>query len=250
MKNIKRLITAAALGLPAVSIASPSDNVRTPAVEYGEREIEVKYGTEKMKDSEGGERTSDGSVAFGYGATQWWFTEIYAKWKKEGGEKTKYDAFEWENKFQLTEPNKYAVDLGAFIEVEVPRDRAEGYEIAFGPLFQFDTGPIRWNVNPWFEKVVSSKEEGEHPLELGYQVQAAYRLPNGMDVGVQAFGEMGKWNNWEPHHEQEHRIGPAVFGKVKLGEGRQAIKYNAALLFGLTDGTPRNTFRLQAEYEF
>ncbi len=48
----------------------------------------------------------------------------------------------------------------------------------------------------------------------------------------------------------QQRIGPAIFGKVKLGEGRQAIRYNAAFLFGETPATPRHTFRLQAEYEF
>ena len=189
MKNIQRLIAAAALGLPAFAWAGPSGYVRTPAVEYGEREIDLKYGTEKMKDSEGGERTSAGSVGFGYGGTQWWFTEVYGKWKKDGADKTRYDAFEWENKFQLTEPNRYAADVGLFVELEVPKERAEGYEWAFGPLFQFDTGPIRWNLNPVFEKVTHSEEGGSHPLELLYQAQAAYRLPSGIDVGVQAFGE-------------------------------------------------------------
>ena len=250
MNKLPRLLAAAALGLPAVAMAGASDYVRVPSVEYGEREIDIKYGTEKMKDSEGGERTSDGSAGFGYGVTQWWFTEAYLKWKKEGGEKTKYDAFEWENKFQLTEPNKYPVDVGFFIEIERPRERAEGYEWAFGPLFQFDTGPIRWNVNPVLEKVTGSKLEGPHPLELGYQLQAAYRLSNGMDIGVQAFGELGKWSDWEPHNEQLHRIGPAIFGKVKLGEGRQTLRYNAAFLWGQTNATPQHTFRIQAEYEF
>ena len=202
-----------------------------------------------MKDSEGGERKSQGAIAVGYGATPWWFTEAYVKYQKEGADKTRYDAWEWENRFQLTETNKYPVDLGLFTELEFPRNRDEGYEFAFGPLVQFDTGPLRWNTNVFFEKVYRSREAGEHPTEIGYQVQAAYRLPNGMDVGVQAFGEMGKWNDWEPKNEQEHRIGPAVFGKVKLG-GREQVKYNAAYLFGLTDGTPKNTFRVQVEYEF
>jgi hypothetical protein len=250
MRNNLRLLAAVALGLPAIALAAPSDYVRIPGVEYGEREIDFKYGTEKAKDSEGGERFSAGSVGFGYGATPWWFTEAYLKYEKEGGGKTKYDAFEWENKFQLTEPNEYPVDLGFFIEIERPQERAEGYEWAFGPLFQFDTGPIRWNVNPVLEKVTGSTLEGPHPLELGYQLQAAYRLSNGMDVGVQAFGDLGKWNDWAPHSEQLHRIGPAIFGQVKIGEGHQDLRYNAAFLWGQTNATPQHTFRIQAEYEF
>ena len=58
---------------------APPTTFTTPTVEYGEREIDFKYGTEKMKDSEGGGRTVRGSVGFGYGATQWWFTEAYVK---------------------------------------------------------------------------------------------------------------------------------------------------------------------------
>ena len=251
MKKTFRLLAAAALGLPALALAGPADYVRTPTVEYGEREIDFKYGTEKMEDSEGGGRLSVGSLGLGYGATQWWFTEAYVKFHKEPGAKSKYDAFEWENKVQLTETNKYFVDVGFFAEIEIPREHPEeGYELAFGPLFQFDTGPLRWNANVFFEKVVRSREEGAHPLEMGYQLQGAYRLPSGIDVGVQAFGELGEWKDWEPRSEQKHRIGPAVFGKVKLGDGRQAIKYNAAYLFGETHATPRHTFRLQAEYEF
>jgi hypothetical protein len=249
MKKNFRLLAAVGLGLPASALAGPSDYVYTPSVEYGEREIDFKYGTEEMKASEGGARTSAGSVGLGYGATPWWFTEAYLKWHKEGGDKSKYDAFEWENKFQLTESNKYFADVGLITELEIPRERhVEGYEFKFGPLFQFDTGPLRWNANILFERMFRSHEEGAHPWEMAYQLQAAYRLP-GIDVGVQAFGEMGKWNRWEPRDEQLHRIGPAVFGKVKL-EGRQAIKYNAAFLFGETHATPHHTFRLQAEYEF
>jgi hypothetical protein len=248
MRFAPRLLAAAALGLPIVSHAGPSDYVSYPYVEYGEREIEFKYGTAKAKDANGGERESEGSLSFGYGATQWWFFEAYLKYHKLSGDKTRYDAFEFENKFQLTQPNQYFVDVGLLTEVEIPRQRrVEGYELKVGPLFQFYTGPLTWNANLLFERAVRASEA--HATEMGYQLQARYPLAANLDVGVQAFGEMGQWNHWEPRDEQSHRIGPAVFGKVKL-EGRQAIKYNAAFLFGETKGSPRNMFRLQAEYEF
>ena len=37
-------------------------------------------------------------------------------------------------------------------------------------------------------------------------------------------------------------------GKVRAGE-RQFIRYNAAWLFGVSNATPDNTFRMQVEYE-
>ena len=248
--STSRLIAAVALGLPIVSHAAPSDYVRVPAVEYGEHEIDFKVGTAKAKESEGGERASAASLGYGWGATAWWFTEAYLKFEKNPGEGAKYDAFEWENKFQLTEPNQYFADFGLFTEIEIPRQRrVEGYEFAFGPLVQFDTGPLRWNANLVFERVYRSREEGEHAMEMGYQLQARYALAASTEIGVQAFGDMGKWNKWEPRDEQSHRIGPAIFGKVKLG-GREQVRYNAAVLFGEGGAAPKSTFRLQAEYEF
>lgn len=249
MSKSLRLLAAAALALPAVSHAGVEDYIRESSVEYGEREIDFKAGSARLKDARGGGRESAAAIGLGWGVTQHWFTEAYVKYEKNPGERTKYDAWEWENRFQLTEPNQYFVDVGLHTEIEVPRDRNEGYEISFGPLFHFDTGSVRWNANPVFEKVVRSREEGPHPTELGYQLQARYAVRPNFDVGFQAFGTMGKWDHWEPGKEQEHKIGPAVVGKVKLG-GRETVKYNAAWLFGVSDAAPRNTLRMQVEYEF
>ena len=44
-------------------------------------------------------------------------------------------------------------------------------------------------------------------------------------------------------------MGPAIFGKYALG-GRQAIKYNAGLLFDVNGEKWGNTFRAQVEFEF
>jgi hypothetical protein len=249
MRIPTRLLAAAVFLLPALAHADPDEYVQVPAVEYGEKEIDVKYGTRRFNDLD--QRDSAGSIGFGWGGTPWWFTEAYLKYHKEGSDTTRYDAFEWENKFQLTETNKYPVDVGMLVELEVPKEHnVEGYELKVGPLLQWDTGALRWNTNLFFERMIRANDNESHPTELGYQAQVAYRLKNGMDVGVQAFGDMGEWNHWLPSSEQSHRIGPAVFGKIKLGEGRRAIRYNAAWLFGATHASPDNQFRVQAEYEF
>ncbi len=248
MKATVRLLAAVALGLPIVSFAGPADYIYTPSVEYGEREIDFKYGTAQFKDES--IRESAGSIGFGWGARPWWFTEVYLKYEKNPGDRTKYDAFEWENKFQLTEPNQYPVDVGLITEIEIPREHnVEGYELKIGPLFQADTGPIRWNANLLFERVFSGHSGEPHVTELGYQLQARHDLSSDLGFGVQAFGEVGQWNDWAPGGEQTHRAGPAIFGRIKLG-GREQIRYNAAILLKLADGAPDNLFRLQAEYEF
>ena len=248
MSYLARLLGAVALGLPFVAHAGPSDYVYEPAVEYGEREIDFKAGTSKLRNDEG--RESAASLGFGYGATQWWFTEAYLKYEKNPGGSSRYDAFEWENKFQLTETGRYFVDVGFVAELEIPRKHhEEGYELMAGPLFQWDTGDLRWNANLLFERVVGGNSGEPHATEMGYQVQVKHGTRPELEYGIQAFGDMGQWNHWERASEQEHRAGPAIFGKVKLGP-RQTIRYDAALLFGLTKAAADNTFRMQAEYEF
>ena len=242
-------LLAATLGLCLnQAIAGPADYVYTPAVEYGEREIDFKMGSAGKKHEP---KESAASVGFGYGATPWWFTELYAKWKREslndGQPATRFDAFEWENKFQLTETGKYPVDVGFLLEIERPKAHAEGWEVKYGPLFQTEFDKFQFNANLLFQRSYRAAQGGR--LEMSYQLQAKYRYRPQFEFGLQAFADLGKWNRWDHAGEQSQRIGPAIFGKFKL-EGRQAIKYNAAYLVGTTNHSPDRGFRLQVEYEF
>jgi len=187
-------------------------------------------------------------MGYGYGVSQHWWTELYRKYESFASESfTKFDAWEWENKFQLAEQGQYPVDVGFVIELERPRDRSQGYEVLFGPLFQTDIGKLQLNGNLLFQRNI--RADIPHHTEFGYQWQAKYRGKPEFEFGLQGFGEIGTWNHWDPPEERTHRLGPAVFGKLPLG-GRQAVRYNAAWLVGAASGAPRNTFRMQVEYEF
>ena len=244
MRAFQRLAGICVALVPMAVHAGSADYVYTPSVEYGEREIDFKIGSSK---SSGEDRSSAGSIGFGYGVTQRWFTELYAKYQREGPASTRFDAFEWENRFQFTEQGQLPVDIGMVIELERPQNRAEGYEVRLGPLFQTDWDRWVLNVNILLERHFRSQEPSK--TELGYQWQVRYLANGNTDFGVQGFGEVGPWNHWAPTAQQTHRAGPALFGKYKLG-GRSAIKYNAGVLFGLTSGAPDTTVRAQVEYEF
>ena len=229
---------------PALLRAAPNNYVLTPIVEEGEKEIDFKWGVERRRDGSSGTATS---IGFGWGATSWWFTELYGKWHREPGERSTFDAWEWENRFQLTETGKYPVDVGFLLEIERPKDRTEGYELTWGPLLQAEWGAIQGNLNLLWQKHVRATAPFE--TELHYQVQLKYRASEKFEWGAQGLGSFGRWDHWAPSSQQEHQFGPAVFGKFKMGT-KQTIKYNAALLFGATHASPRTTLRLQTEYEF
>jgi len=240
----KYAAACAALGLLCLQSANagPADYVYSPTVERGETELDFKFGSQ-----EGDPRKTLVTLGLGHGVNDWWFTEAYLKFARAGGESLKYDAFEWENKLQLTETGKYPVDVGFVAEIEIPRDHDEGVEFKAGPLFQAETGMWQLNANLLFERKYRAAVSS--PTEIGYQWQVKYRWQPAFEYGLQGFGEMGKWNDWEPSHEQSHKVGPAVFGKIRLSK-QTALKYNAAWLLGLSDGAPDNTLRLQIELEF
>ena len=247
---MKKLIVMFAVGACSLNQASaePADYVSTPDVTYGEREVDFKMGTLSQPNLD---RESAASIGFGYGVTQNWATEVYVKYKRENtdgnGQATFMDAVEWENKFQLTEPGKYPVDSGFLLEIERPKDHIEGYEVKFGPLFQTEFGKTQLNGNVFFKR--NYQADFANPLELSYQWQVKYRWHPKLEYGLQGFGELGNWHDWAPRDEQSHRYGPAIFGKISVGD-RKAIKYNAAYLFDASKVTRSNTFRMQIEYEY
>ena len=233
--------------ISASAFAGPADYVYTPMVEHGEKEIDFKFGTAKLPS---GDTTTVVSLGFGYGATPYWFTEVYLK-TEQSGANPRLNILEWENKFQLTETGKYPIDVGLITELEYPLNlHGEPSEFKIGPLFQTQIDKLQLNGNLLLESKFGGSNAATTTV-FQYQWQAKYRWKQQLEFGLQGFGEMGVWNKWSPSSEQEHKLGPAIFGKIPLRQGvREAIKYNAAWLIGTTQATPHNTFRMQVEYEF
>lgn len=228
------------------AVAGVADYVFTPAVEYGEREIDIKFGAASPP---GGNYNQMTSIGFGLGAQEYWFTEIYFKHKRNGNTIT--NLVEWENKFQLTDTGEYPVDVGLITELEAPLSADVPWEAKIGALLQTEFGRLQLNGNLLFKREFGKADPSGAPYtaQFGYQLQAKYRWKPVLEFGVQCLGDMGEWNNWDEKEKQNRRIGPAVFGKFAL-DNRQALKYNAAWLIGASNAAPNHTFRLQVEHEF
>jgi hypothetical protein len=226
------------------ALAGPAAYVHTPIVEYGEREFELKWGDAKQGD---GTHERQAVIGVGSGVTPWWFTELNVGFEGETGTSTKYEAVEWENVFQLTETGKHAVDAGLLLEIERPRDHAEGWEVTFGPLLQSEVGRVQLNGNVLFERHFDAAEPGE--TELLYEWQVKYRWHPRLEFGLQGFGELGKWDHWAAGSDQSHILGPAIFGRFALG-AHHALRYDAGYLFAASPAAPDRTLRVRLEYEF
>jgi hypothetical protein len=224
--------------------AEPSDYVLMPSVVYGERAIDIKAGSF----SGPGPRNSAGSVAFEYSPTTYWVTELYSAFARCCGMGTRFDAIEWENRFQLTEPGEYAIDWGSVIEVEKPHAAGSGWNLTLGPLMQGEIADrFQWNFNPLLSRNLGGPTGAT--TDVAYQMQVKYRYRQSFEFGAQGLGDLGPWYHWSALQQQTHRLGPAVFGRVPLG-GRRVLYYNAGWLFGLVRGAPSDTVRAQFELEF
>ncbi len=180
------------------------------------------------------------------GVTDYWFSELYVAYAKAGSDVTHLDSVSWQNTFLLIGSDT-PVDVGLYTEVEYENDRSAGEKIALGPLVQADFGLTKVNLNLIFQRNYCA--DFSNPMVMNYQWQVKRYWNQPVDFGVQGFGELGQWNHWEPMDQQSHRIGPAVFGKLDVGE-KQAINYNAAQLFNVLNETHATTLRLQAVYGF
>lgn len=260
----KRLLAAIALALGAnAAFASPAEDVITPDIEKGEREFEFAYGTDRNDE---GKYESALELSFGAGITDRWATELGVEFERERGEHMKYSGIEWENRLGLIIDEDAPVALSLLVGFERPRDRAEGWSSTLGLLSETTVGRFLVNANLLVERNWDAESEDEGDEEgddedeeedeeddeartaLGYQWQVLYRHSHRMYYGVQGMGELGQWDDWAKRDDQEHKIGPAILGRLKTA-GRQRLNYNAGLLFGVTDSTPDYTLRFKLEYE-
>jgi hypothetical protein len=223
--------------------ADPAAKVHLPTVVQGELEFELLGGYQWWRNNDENRlRQFIGEI--GYGVTSWWKTELGVGTTRLPNESYKLDEIEWENIFALTEPGRYWLDLGLF--AELGRDHPAGRNlIAIGPMFQKEIGSVQGNVNILFERQLGAGAEPGAAIK--YELQLKCRGDPRFEPGLQGIGTLGRTNDFG--HQTENRIGPAFFGQIRTGV-RSKLKYDAALLFGLTNNTANTTVRFQIEYEF
>lgn len=241
-------ITIAVLAFSAgQGLASAAEALITPDIEVGEREIEVGIGIA----DEDGERNSGLAIGFGAGIANRWASEIGVEFEKEDGDDFEFSGVEWENRIGLIVDEDEPMALSLLVGFERPRERAEGWSSTLGLLSESTPGRFLVNANLLLTRTWDEADSGgEEPggTTLGYQWRSLYRYSHRIYYGLWGMGDLGRWNDWADKEEQSHQLGPAIYGRLKLGG--QRLNYDVGLLFGLTNGAPERGLRLKLEYEF
>lgn len=231
--------------VPATAIAGPASVIYSPIVEYREWELELKGGMFDWGNGADGERAA--KLAVGYGLAPRWGVEVEVEYSQTPGNTGRVEEYEFENIFQLTEHGEHWLDAGIFAEFE--HNRIENANtLVLGPMFQKETAHTQTNLNLYWERRLDALPEGttDGRDQLQCQLQWKYDLVPRFQPGLQAFGALDPRDHL---HSQSLSIGPAFFGVARLGNGK-SLRYDAALLGGLTHHTPDTTLRFRLEYEF
>ncbi len=243
---------AVAMVLGLASIALPARDahahfkVYAPYIDMHELEFENRASRSVDSDP-----TKDNAqkilTGIGYGFTDWWSAEIYAEWARAPGDETKFDAFEFESLFRITEPGEYWLDLGALVEFERTDASDDPDELEVKLLFAKDIGKFSAIYNLEFVRQMGSG--ASHDVEFGHAFQLRYRLDQMFEPGVEIYGEFGAIGDMADWDEQEHRIGPIVAGALPLGGAGMKLKYNVGYLFGVSDATEDGAVKATLELE-
>lgn len=237
-----RAVTALAAGIAfaTASDAHAIDKIYSPIVEEGELEIETR-GTYTFDDREDRDDAYKQLIGMGYGFTDRIAADAYMELKQEPQSDTDVQAVLGEVRFQLFEQGEYFLDSGLYLELE--RDIVENeWEVEGKILLEKSTGDFTHTLNVIFGRAGFERHAGS--VELETALKTRYRYSQAFEPGIELFDSFGDIDDMGSWNEEEHAVGPAVYGKL-FG----SVRYEIACLFGISDSAGDNILRWMVELE-
>lgn len=235
----------------AFAISTPAHALHKLYAPYVEEHAwEFEYFGNRSFDNDGSKDNSQSQqFAVGYGVNSWWKTELYAKFEREPRDELTFDAWEWENIFQLTQQGEYWLDVGASLAYEHTPQASRADALEGRLLLAKD-----WGQTSHIANIILEKEVGSGPkdgLEAGYILSSRYRYLPEFQPGLELTGDFGELKHTGAFDDHEHYFGPAAYGKIPVRAfGRSdAIEYRVGYLFGISNAAADGNLLLQLEYE-
>ncbi len=209
------------------------DKVYHPYVQPFERELEVRsfYTKDNQDELDGNQKYQ---FAAGLSLTESFNLETYVIGQKLSGEGFKIVSFEIEGQLQLTEQGEYWSDWGLLIELESEREE-KVWGIAAGLLWEKEFGSWATTANLFVDYSFGSDINDK--LESAFRGQLRYRWMPQFEPAVELY--LG---------DEANGMGPVLLGSQRFG--RQKLKWELGVIFGLDNETPDQTLRALVELEF
>lgn len=228
------------------TMAHATHKVYSPTVEAGEFELEMRGHTTFDSDPAKNDQQAYKFEA-GYGIADRWFTTLGTTFEKNGNGDLRSQEVFWENIIQLTEQGEHWVDVGLYLEYAVARGAGTPDELESKLLLEKCVGNFVHTANLVFVRNVGSGAANTTNFE--YAWRSKYFLNRALELGVEAYGEMGEFGHVLPSSQQDHRIGPVISGELGH-DSHGKWDYEFGYLFGVSDAAPNGTLKFNLEYEF
>ena len=241
------VVAAAAIALLACGFKPDSafalDEIYTPIVEKGE--IAVEYSGSRTFDHHAEKNNAQGqSVSLEYAPTDRLVFELAGAYAKEPGNAIKLEDAEVQSRFQFFEQGEYWVDSGLLAAYHIARQNEQPDAVEVKLLLQKDTGNFTHMSNIGFEQHVGHYSGGTGGPDYSFSWNSRYRYNANFQPGIELQSGFGQGPKLGKFNEQEHYIGPAMFGEII-----PHLKYQAAYLFGASDAAAQGSARFLLEYE-
>lgn len=250
----RRVAAAAALlaigltGLPGAAHAELK--VRYPQVDYRELEFEhnglVTFGAK----GSGFDHAQSYTNEIGYGVLPWWQIEMEGELASGAGQPLTWAATTLENTFQITEPGRYFLNLGMFVEYSQATGQApNGFLVE--PIIQKELPDFLGldtlhTLNLALAHDVGANSSKATTFDVAWQ--SVIRLNHLFAPGFEYYGEVADIAHAASFNHQQNLIGPVLTGRESFAPFG-TLKYEVGYLFGMTTASPTGAVRWRLEYE-
>jgi len=212
--------------------ADPGYYLLTPYSQAGAWSLDLRYWTVKAPRREA---VLWPELSLRWGVDSRWTTGLLANWAGRSLREQELSVLQWQNTWLLTQGER-PWDLA--LHAQLVRNVGKGNALELGPLLQTELGHTQLNLNLLFEHDWA-RPDG---TRLKLQWQALHRLGPGLRLGLQGFGELGRWNDWA---RTSVRTGPVL----RLGLPAR-LEWQAAYLWGRTNARRGDMFSTQLSLAF
>ena len=208
-------------------------------MDEGEAGVEVKS-SYKINEENGAEDSFAAEMTAGYGLTHFWQMEVGTELEHNDENNTRFTALVWENKFQLAPEEALFIDPGVKIEYAKSLT-GQADEVLTRLLLAKQLGKFTNLSNINFGREVG--EDSSDDWEYGFSYGLSYNHSETFSYGLEWHSDFGDFEG--DYSEQEHRVGPAVYGQLA-----ENIPFEAGMLFGVSKHAPDAELKAVVEYEF
>ena len=187
------------------------------------------------------------SVEYNYGLTDKIDLAVYVDTQKPNGDEVEYAGTRVRLRGALFDQGRYPVDLGWYLEAEMPHGTQSDLEFEFRPILSRDFGRFSLDLNPTCELPTVSQER--RTLEFKYGARVYYRMSRLLQPGVEFYGDIGQIRDVDPSRAQEHYVFPILYARLP-GNILPGLKLALGPGFGLTRGSDPVILKAVVEYEF